>query len=132
MNARGIAFLDGLKLDLHYACRSLLRSPLAASTIVATIGVGLGLITVVFTVLNAFVFRVDAVRNPNELFAVERPHTADAAPPGFTRDQYDALARAATAFSGVFATTSDVPGWIEGRRREGRLVTGNFFQMLDV
>ena len=32
-------------------------------------GLGLGLVTVGFTILNAFVFRVHDVRNPHELIA---------------------------------------------------------------
>ena len=42
-------------------------------------------VTVVFTILNAFVFRVDEVSNPHELFAVERQRSANAEPEGFTR-----------------------------------------------
>ena len=41
--------------------------PLAAFTVVMTVARGLGLLAVVFTFFNAFVFRVDAVRNPGEL-----------------------------------------------------------------
>ena len=59
--------------DVRYAFRSFRRAPLAALTIVTTVALGLGLVAVVFTLLNAFVFRVDEVRNPHELFAVERP-----------------------------------------------------------
>jgi putative ABC transport system permease protein len=122
--------LDSVGRDIHYACRTFVRAPLAALTIVTTVGLGLGLVTVVFTILNAVIFRVDAVRNPHELFAVERPRSANQESAGFTRAQYDALVRETNVFSDAFATTPDVNGWIDGRRREGRLVTGNFFQLL--
>ena len=68
--------LEGLIRDVRYTFRSLRRAPLVALTIVTTVGLGLGLVAVVFTILNAFVFRVDDVRNPYELFAVERQRTA--------------------------------------------------------
>ena len=71
-DARGTTVLDTVVRDVHYACRSFLRAPLAATTIVTTVGLGLGLVTVVFTILNAVFFRVDAVRHPHELFAVAR------------------------------------------------------------
>jgi hypothetical protein len=62
-------FIDSAKVkvsvrDVRYAWRSFRRAPLAALTIVTTVGLGLGLPTVVFTILNVFVFRVDEVRNP--------------------------------------------------------------------
>ena len=129
---RGTALLDGVVRDVRYACRSFRRAPLVALTIVTTVGLGLGLVAVVFTLLNAMLFRVDEVRNPHELFAVDRQQSANAKPEGFTRAQYDALVRETGVFSDVFATTSDIHSWIEGRRREGRLVTGNFFHLLGV
>ena len=70
-DARGTALLENVVRDVLYACRSFRRSPLVALTIVTTVGLGLGLVAVVFTLLNAFIFRVDEVRNPHELFAVK-------------------------------------------------------------
>src|SRR5262249_54015007 len=115
-----------------YAGRSLRRTPLVALTIVTTVGLGLGLVTVAFTILNAFVFRVDEVRNPHELFAVERQRSADAKPGGFARAQYEALVRDVGVFSDAFAKAPDLDGWIDGRRMAGTLVTGNFFHVLGV
>ena len=51
-------------------------------------------------------------------------------PETFSRPEYDTLVRETDVFSDTFATTSDVAAWIEGIRREGRLVTGNFFRVL--
>jgi hypothetical protein len=65
--ARGTALLDTVARDVRYACRSFRRTPLVALTIVTTVALGLGLVTVVFTLLNAFIFRVDEVRNPHEM-----------------------------------------------------------------
>ena len=130
-DARGTALLDNLVRDIRYASRSFLRAPLVALTIVMTVGLGLGLVAVVFTILNTFVFRVDDVRSPDELFAVERQRSASAEPEGFTRAQYDALLRETGIFSEAFASTG-VESWVEGTRREGALVTGNYFQVLGV
>jgi predicted permease len=118
--------------DVRYAYRQLVRAPLAGLTIVATVGLGLGLVAAVYTILNAMVFRVDEVRNPHELFGVERQRSAIAAPEAFTRAQSDALLRETDVFADAFASTSDVSAWVEGLRREGRLVTGNFFTVLGV
>ena len=118
--------------DILYACRSFRRTPLVALTIVTTVGLGLGLVTVVFTLLNSLLFQVDEVRDPHELFGLERPQSASAAPVRFTRSQYEALVRETGVFSGAFATGPDIDTRIDGRRMEGSLVTGNFFQVLGV
>ena len=129
-DARGMALIDNVARDVRYAGRSFRRAPLAALTVVSTVGLGLGLVAVVFTVLNGFVFRVDEVRNPHELFAVERQQPANAEPGSFTRVQYETLVRETGVFTDTFATTLHTDAWIDGRRMEGPLVTANFFHML--
>jgi predicted permease len=128
-DARGTAFVESVVRDVLYASRSFRRAPLVALTIVTTVGLGLGLVAVVFTFLNAVIFRVDEVRNPHELFAVERQRSANAEPERFTRPQYEALVRETDVFSEAFAMT-DIDSRIDGRSTEGSLVTGNFFQVL--
>jgi predicted permease len=118
--------------DILYAFRSFRRAPLVAVTIVTTVGVGLGMVTTVFTLLNAIVFRVDEVRNPQELFALERQQSANIEPERFTRAQYEALLRDTGVFSAAFAMGPEIDRWIDGRRLEGAFVTGNFFQVLGV
>jgi predicted permease len=124
------AMLDAALRDARYAFRSFTRAPLAAATIIATVGVGLGLVAAVFTILSSMLFQTDAVRNPHELFGIERPVTGTSEPEPFTREQYEALLRETDVFVDAFATTSDEQAQIDGVRREGRLVTGNFFAVL--
>lgn len=121
---------EGLARDARYAWRTLRRAPLAAATIVVTVGLGLGLVAAVYTLLNAFAFRVDAVRDPHELFGVARLRSGIAQQTAFARDDYDALLRETDVFVDAFASTGDVHALVEGVRREGRLVTGNFFELL--
>src|SRR5688572_6345372 len=103
-DARGTGFVDDLARDILYALRTFRRAPLTAITIVATVALGLGLITVVFTIYNLAFLRLDAVRDPGELFGVERPTApgADASLP-FTRAEYDAIRRETTVFTDAFA-----------------------------
>jgi predicted permease len=117
--------------DLFYALRTFKRAPLVAVTIVATVGLGLGLVAAVFTVLNALVFRVDAVPDVQQLYAVERPQ-AVGEPAGFTRARFDALRRETSFFSDVYAQVDDVDSRLDGRVIYGTFVTGNFFQALRV
>src|SRR5690349_19361357 len=65
---RGISFFETLAGDVGFAFRMFCRTPLVALTVVSTIALGLGVVTVAFTFFNAFFFQVDAVRNPEELF----------------------------------------------------------------
>jgi predicted permease len=124
------AFLDNTVRDVFYALRTFKRAPLAAFTIVATVALGLGLVTVAFTVLNQLLFRADAVPNVHEMFAVTRPQTADAARRQFTRAQFDALCRETSVFAGAYAHVSDVDSLVDARLTFGSFVTGNFFHVL--
>ncbi len=131
-DARGTAWSGDIARDIRFAWRSFRRTPLVAATIVATVGLGLGLVTVVFTFLNVLVFRVDDVHEPYSLFAVARERSDDAAPERFTRPQYDEFLRETDVFVDAFAQTQDFDAAIEGRRMEGTLTTGNFFRVLGV
>jgi predicted permease len=129
---RGTAVVDSCLRDVLYAFRTFRRAPLAASTIVTTVALGLGLVAVVFTLLNTALFRVDAVPNVDELFGVERPRASNGDRVRFTRPQYEAMRRETSVFSDAFAMLEDLDSRIDGRMMAGTLVTGNFFQVLGV
>jgi len=129
---RRIGLVDGTVRDIAYALRASRHAPLVSLTIVLTVAIGLGLIGVLFTVLNMMLFRVDNVPDINEMFAVERPRNERDEPQPFTRPQFEAMQRETRAFSGMYAHISDVESRIDGRVVSGSLVTGNFFQVLGV
>jgi predicted permease len=135
-DARGVGFVDDLIRDVLYAFRTFRRAPLAALTVVATVALGLGLVAVVFTVYNFLMLRVDAVRSPEELFAVklERPAGpgADEEAVSFARPDYEAMHRETGVFADIVAMLDGGPPYIDDRLGRPILVTGNFFQMLGV
>src|SRR5688572_32382270 len=96
--------VDGVVHDVRYAWRTLRRAPVAAATIVVTVGLGLGLVAAVYTIVNAFIFRVDEVLEPHEIFGVERGVPAVEDPAIFTREEYDALLRETDVFVDAFAS----------------------------
>ena len=98
----------------------------------STVALGLGLVAVAFTMLNALLFRVDQVPDVHEMFAVERTRTSDGERERFTRAQFDALRRETDVFTDAYAELSDVDSRLDGRRMFGTFVTGNFFQVLGV
>jgi PadR family transcriptional regulator, regulatory protein PadR len=130
-DARGTVLVDSLVRDLRFACRSFRRAPLVALTIVTTVGLGLGLVAPCSRSSTHSLSRWTRCATRHELFAVERQRSAGAQPEAFTRAQYDALVRETDVFSDAFASRHG-EALIEGRRMEGPLVTGNFFQVLGV
>jgi predicted permease len=131
-DARGTAWVDNALRDIRYAWRTFKRAPIIALTIVSTVALGLGLVAGVFTLLNAFMFQVDAVPDVHEMFAVERPRTSDGERQPFTRAQLDALRRETKVFTDAYAQLSDIDSRVDGRLLFGTYVTGNFFQVLRV
>jgi predicted permease len=131
-DARGIGLVEDLTRDVVYAFRAFRRAPLAAITIIATVALGLGLVTAVFTVYNTMLFRTDVVRNPGELFTVELrlPLSAERVPT--TRADYEAMRRETSVFTDAAALDLGTLTRLEGRPAAGALVSGNFFQMLGV
>src|SRR5437660_8184086 len=63
-DARGIGWIETLLQDVRYALRGFRRTPGFALTVVATIALGLGLNTTLFTIFNAYVLRPVAARDP--------------------------------------------------------------------
>ena len=125
-------FVDNTIRDVRFALRSFRRAPLAAFTIVATVAIGLGVVAVLFTILNIFLFRVDTVPDIREMYAVERPQLASGERPPFTRPQFEALRRETSVFTDAYATVADIDLRVDGRMMAVTLVTGNFFHVVGV
>src|SRR5262245_57700722 len=60
-------WLEQIGQDVRHAWRGLVANPAFAATAILTLAVGLGLVTVVFAVFNAYVLRPFAVRDPYAL-----------------------------------------------------------------
>jgi predicted permease len=129
---RGTAIIDATIRDMHYAWRAFVKAPLTAFTIVATVAVGLGVVAVLFTVLNALVLRVDDVPDIDQMYAVQRPLRANGDQSPLTRPVWDALRSETSVFTDSYATVGGIDLRVEGRRMAVALVTGNFFQVVRV
>ncbi len=129
---RGTAFVDNTLRDVRFALRSFRRAPLAASTIVATVAIGLGVVAVLFTILNTFLFAVDSVPDITEMYSVERTGLASGDRSLFTRPGLEALRRETTVFTDAYAAVAHIGLRVDGRMMAGTLVTGTCFRVLDV
>jgi predicted permease len=116
--------------DVRYALRSLRRSPGFVLTVAATIALGLGINTALFTLFNSYVLRPIPVRDPGSLYRLTWTTGAGRAH-AFSWDEYRRLREDTDVFSEI-AAVQFVQTRVDGRVFRGQLVTGNYFQMLGV
>ena len=124
--------VDATGGDLAFALRTFARAPLAAATIVVTVAIGLGVVAVLFTILNTFIFRADSVPEIGEMYGVERPRLADGVRSLFARPQFEALRAETSVFTDAYAALPDIDIRVDGRTMSVVLVTGNFFDVVRV
>jgi predicted permease len=119
---------DSLFQDIRYAGRILRRAPGFAATVVATMGMGLGLLGSAFTLVNAYLLKPIDLPNPYELYALSWD-TDTTQGRRFRLADYEALQREAQHFSQV-AAAKDVTVMQDTVSASGLLVTGNYFELL--
>ncbi len=127
--------LDGIGLDLKQAIRSLLHTPTYTIVALATLILGIGANTAIFSVVDAVFFRPPAnVQDPEDLVTI---YTSDFSGPQFGSSSYPDLedfiagAPALEAASGVRSGSVN----LEDDRGVTRIlsaefVSGNYFDML--
>ena len=123
---------DATIRDLTFALRTFARAPLAAATIVSTVSIGLGVVAILFTILNTFIFRVDIVPDIGQMYAVEKPRLPDDVKDLFPRSQFDAMRSETAVFTDAYATVPDIDLRVDGKMMAVVLVTGNFFNVVRV
>ena len=128
---RGTGFVDNTMRDVRYAMRTFRRAPLPAVTIIVTVAIGLGVVAVLFTILNRFLFRVDTVPDISAMYGVERLLT-NGERSLLTRPQFEALRKETHVFTDAYAAVGDIDVRVDGRRMAVSLVSGNFVQVLGV
>ncbi len=121
---------ETLAQDIHYAMRTLRRSPVFAVTAVLTLGAGLGLNTMLFTLFDAYVLRPVAVNQPYSLYQLSFV-TRGNRYANFDWDRYRQVRAQAPVFADALAASS-FGTRVGTRSLEGVLVSGNYFPMLGV
>ena len=129
---RGTALIDTTIRDIQYAFRSFVKAPLTAFTIVATVAVGLGVVAVLFTVLNTLVFREDNVPDVSQMYELQGPPLADGDQAPLARPVFDAMRAETSVFTDAYAAVPAIDLRVDGRMMGVTLVTGNFFQVVRV
>ena len=119
---------EQLAQDLRYGVRGLRRSRAFLMTTVLTLAVGVGLLAVAFTVVNAYVLRPYAVRDPQQLHQVGW-RSRDGGGQSFRWREYEELRDRTDVFeSAVAESTRFISS--NGRPLAAALVSDNYFEAL--
>jgi predicted permease len=127
--------------DLRHSLRLLQKSPLFASVAIASLAVGLGANTAIFSMLDQVLLRPLPVRNPHELVMISTPGAARGMYDGdntdrlFSRPAYLELRDRNQVFSGLIARYPISVNFVSQGQSESvtaDLVSGNFFDVLGV
>lgn len=123
-----------LRQDLRYAGRSMRKAPAFTAAAIATIALGVGANTAMFSMVDAVMLRMLPVRNPSQLVFLEAAGTEgpNGAPP---YPCFELLRRRVTSFAGLAAFVSDeLRVEVDGRAEQvmGQVASGNFFDLLGV
>ena len=123
--------------DFKYAVRSLSRSPIFAVGAIATLALGIGVNSTIFTLANNALFRpMTGIARPSELVWVSGLSRTTARTGGMSYLEYqDYAARTADVFSGVMAfapASFSLGSGGEPQRIRGHLVSASYFATLGV
>jgi predicted permease len=130
--------VNGLRHDLRDALRGIAKNPGFSIVVVATLALGIGANTAIFSLFDQIALRRLPVERPEELVALDGPgpdvgrreneHT-------FSVPMYRDFRDRNSVFSGVLArygTSFTVADGGSAERVEGELVSGNYFEVLGV
>lgn len=127
--------MDGLVMNVRYAIRRLVRSPLFTTVAIVSLGLGIGANTAMFSLVNAAIIRDVPYERPEELVDLFE------ATEGFSHgtlsypDYVDLMEASKDVFASVGGTQlafvqGDAADGVEGLL--GEAVTGNYFEIIGV
>jgi len=121
--------------DVHFSLRTMLRSPRIALTVLATLTLGIGANTAIFSVVNAALLKPLPFHNPGELVELNADlRGLGARNVGFSVPELDDLRDRAGIFSAVSVVwqgPANLTGGDHPERLEFLAVSPNYFSILD-
>jgi predicted permease len=137
-DGRGARWLDDTIADVRYALRAMRRSPGFAIAVGLTLGVGIGVNGIIFTSVDALLFRAIPAREPSRLVALFNVDAKSKQPFSMAYEDYVDFRDRSGVFDGLAAMTDMplnlvVPGSAGGGDMVwGQLVSENYFSVLDM
>ena len=138
----GGSMITGLRRDLRYALRTIVREPGFTAVVVVTLALGIGGTTAAYSAIDAILLRSAPVTNPDRVVNAYMLYSArittnpaagdqvgSASYPDYADLRDSNVLNGLAAFSGI-ALTLDANGTAE--QINGQVVTGNFFDVLGV
>jgi predicted permease len=133
---RGLPWLAGLARDLRHGVRVLGRNPLFASVSIATLALGIGANTAIFSIADAVLLRTLPVVDPHDLVVLRQRTPAGASIFPFTSSAATALDEERSALSGVaaFRPAAGIHAAVNGEAELvlTQAVSGNYHAVLGV
>jgi len=129
--ARGLRLLDDLRGDLRYAIRTLRRTPTFTLTAIVSLALGIGVNTIVFSVVNALVLKPLPVERPQDVVFLQTNRGF----PSQSFPNYRDLRDQNVSFAGLVGYRISPINLENGAapvRTWGYLATGNYFDVLGV
>ncbi len=145
-DVRGTAPLESIARDLRYATRSLEKRPAFTITVIATLALGIGANTAIFTLVDALLLRPLPVSHPEQLVILGDPAAENQNNVGspvtdyVSFPLYQDVRERNMVFTDMFATGWSGPIDVQmgsgtgttAEQPHARFVTGNFFSVLGV
>src|SRR5581483_1299447 len=125
--------LDELGQDLRIGLRGLLRAPVLTLTVIATVGLGIGATTVIFSAVNAALLRPLPYAGSDRLVRIYTDSPPNQFP--FSVVDYRALEAQQTRFERVAGYSSRAMAYSDGtvaERLPARVVTWTYFGLLGI
>ena len=134
-DAWGVRFIETLLKDLRFGLRMLVNNPGLTAAAATTLALGIGLNTVIFSMVNGLLLRPLPVRHPEQIYTLSAEGNTGGDTFSYQNFQ-DIKKQTSTLFSDMAGVKAfSITGLSVGGKSERmwtNFVTGNFFTMLGI
>jgi hypothetical protein len=133
-DAWGVRLIESTAQDIAYTLRVLRKSPGFTAAVALSLALGIGANTAIFTLMDAVMWRMLPVQNPESLLVVGRQQ-GENVQTGFNYRDYRAMRDNNTVADLAAYTTAATNVSVDGPPEpsvQGQLVTGGYFTLLGV